>query len=72
MSLRVNFYQSYTRKDSDVPLMVGGDFNMIIYDHEKNSGLDYTIWMDMFKSFINDIALIEIFRGGSRFTWTNK
>jgi hypothetical protein len=52
--------------------MVGGDFNMIIYDHEKNSGLDYTIWMDMFKSFINDTALIEIFRRGSRFTWTNK
>jgi hypothetical protein len=28
--------------------------------------------MDMFNCFINDTSLIEIIRGGSRFTWTNK
>jgi hypothetical protein len=28
--------------------------------------------MDMFNNFIDDTALIEIIRGGSRFTWTNK
>jgi hypothetical protein len=41
---------------------------MIRCDHEKNTGSDYTIWKDMFNSFINDIVLTEIFRRGSRFT----
>jgi hypothetical protein len=52
--------------------MVGGDFNMIRYVHEKSSGTDYTIWMDMFNCFINNTAMIEVIRGGSKFTWTNK
>jgi hypothetical protein len=48
------------------------DFNLLRYVHEKSNGSDYIIWMDMFNSFINDAALIEVRRGGSRFTWTNK
>jgi hypothetical protein len=28
--------------------------------------------MDMFNSFINDDAIMELVRGGSRYTWTNK
>jgi hypothetical protein len=28
--------------------------------------------MAMFNTFINDTALIELVRGGSRFTWINK
>jgi hypothetical protein len=39
---------------------------------KKSSESDYTIWMDMFNSFIHDTAMIEVVRGGSRFTWTNK
>jgi hypothetical protein len=55
------------------PLMVGGrDFNMIRYPHEKSSGSENIVWMDMLNSFINDSTLIELIRGGSRFTWTNK
>jgi hypothetical protein len=50
-------------KNTNVPVMVGGDFNLIRYVHEKSNGLEYTIWMDMFNSFINDAALIEIVRG---------
>jgi hypothetical protein len=45
---------------------------MIRYSHEKSTGSDYTVWMNMFNRFINDTALIELVRGGSRFTWTNK
>jgi hypothetical protein len=52
--------------------MVGGDFNMIRYAHEKSPGSEYTIWMDMFNYFINDIVMIEVVRRGSRFAWTNK
>jgi hypothetical protein len=29
----------------------------------KSNGSEYIIWMDMFNSFINDTALIEIIRG---------
>jgi hypothetical protein len=52
--------------------MVGGDFNMLRYVHEKSNVSNYTIWMDMFNSFIIDTALSEIIRWGTRFTWTNK
>jgi hypothetical protein len=45
---------------------------LLRYAHEKSSGSDYTIWMDMFNSFINDTTLIDVIRGGSRFTSTNK
>jgi hypothetical protein len=45
---------------------------MIRFVHEKNNDSDYTIWMDMFNNFINDTALINIVRGDSMFTWTNK
>jgi hypothetical protein len=45
---------------------------MIRFVHKKSNGSEYTTWMDMFNSFINDTALIEIVRGGIRFTWTNK
>jgi hypothetical protein len=57
---------------NQVPVVVGGDFNMIRYVHEKSSRSDSTIWMDIFNYFINDIAMIEVFRGGSRFTRSNK
>jgi hypothetical protein len=59
-------------KNTEIPMLIGGNFNMIRYVHEKSNGSEYTIWMDIFNSFINDIALIEIIRGGSRFIWTNK
>jgi hypothetical protein len=59
-------------KKSDIPLLVGGDFNIIRYVDEKSNGSYYTIWMDMFNNFIDDTALIEIARGGSRFTWSSK
>jgi hypothetical protein len=54
------------------PLVIGGDFNLISYPWGKNIGSNYTIWMDMFNNFINNTNLIELVRGGSRFTWTNK
>jgi endonuclease/exonuclease/phosphatase family metal-dependent hydrolase len=55
-----------------VLVVVCGDFNIIRYGFEKSTGETYNVWMDMFNSFINDTALLEIHRGGERFTWTNK
>jgi hypothetical protein len=45
---------------------------MIRFVHVKSNGSEYTIWIDIFNSFNNDTTLIEIIRGGNRFTWTNK
>jgi hypothetical protein len=45
---------------------------LLRYVHEKSNGSEYTMWMDMFNYFINDTDLIEIIRGGSRFTLMNK
>jgi hypothetical protein len=45
---------------------------MIKYAYEKSSGSDHIVWMDMFNNFINDTVLMELVRGGHRFTWTNK
>jgi hypothetical protein len=59
-------YQKIRR--SNIPLMIGEDFNMIRYVNEKSSSSDHTIWMDMFNSFINDTTIIELIRRGSRFT----
>lgn len=55
-----------------VPRLIGGDFNMIRYEHEKNTASGRTVWMEIFNSFINDHALRDVSRGGSKFTWTNK
>jgi hypothetical protein len=57
---------------TDIPLVVAGDFNLLRHVHSKSNGSDYTMWMDMFNYFMNDTTLIEVVRGGSRFTWTNK
>lgn len=54
------------------PLIIGGDFNMIRYQHEKSSGNINRSIMDMFNGFIDDCALREIIRNDSKFTWTNK
>jgi hypothetical protein len=45
---------------------------MIRFSYEKSADVEHTIWMDMFNSFINDDAIMELVRGGSRYTWTNK
>jgi hypothetical protein len=42
---------------------------MIRYAHKKSSETKNTIWMDMFNNFINNTAIIEMIRWGSRFTW---
>jgi endonuclease/exonuclease/phosphatase family metal-dependent hydrolase len=74
MRRKVNFFRSCAKKTqrSNVLLMIGGDFNMIRYAYEKSTGSKQTVWMEMFNSFINDITSMELVRGGSRYTWTNK
>jgi hypothetical protein len=56
IELKGLFLQELYRKikNTDVHVLVGGDFNMIRFMHEKSNGSEYTIWMDMFNTFIND------------------
>lgn len=51
---------------------VGGDFNLIRIIEDKSSGnINYNL-IDSFNGFISTNGLMEIKRGGPRFTWTNK
>jgi hypothetical protein len=55
-----------------LPMVLGGDFNLIRNANEKNnSNFDQSL-MDRFNMFIELHNLQEIKRTGPRFTWTNK
>lgn len=68
------FLQELYRKieETRLPIMMGGDFNLIRFAHEKPTDNVNLPWMEIFNAFLNDLAIIEVHRGGSRYTWTNK
>jgi endonuclease/exonuclease/phosphatase family metal-dependent hydrolase len=51
---------------------MGGDFNMIRFSWEKSSDNINHTWIDLFNNFIMDYGLMDLFRKGSKYTWTNK
>ena len=57
---------------AQIPLMVGGDFNLIRLGADKNN--DNINWprVAMFNNAIASMALREVARTGARYTWTNK
>jgi hypothetical protein len=55
----------------DLPVMVGGDFNLIRFYSEKSSGNVNVSLMNLFNSFIVDMGLVEVHRVGPFFTWSN-
>ena len=58
--------------DSDVPIVLGGDFNLVRRVEEKSSGNVDVRLMDAFNDMINISNLRELFRSGSGYTWSNK
>jgi exonuclease III len=54
------------------PIILGGDFNMVRKAEEKSNGNVNVQLMEAFNEMINNTALRELHRTGSRFTWTNK
>jgi hypothetical protein len=59
-------------QQSVLPLIIGGDFNLIREISDKNSdNIDFNL-IDQFNSFIGDHELRELKRSGQKFTWTNK
>lgn len=58
--------------ESNLPLVMGGDFNLIRETKDKSSHQGDNKLMELFNSFIEKNNLREIRRCGARFTWTNK
>jgi hypothetical protein len=56
---------------SDLPLLLGGDFNIIRYSGEKNRKFHANRFTDMFNWIINSYGLREVFMSGGNFTWSN-
>ena len=73
-SRSASFLEELHRKISaaSLPVVVGGDFNLLRVAEDKNNGNVCFARMDMFNDFIADLALREIDRVGARFTWTNQ
>jgi hypothetical protein len=69
-----NFLLEHSEKImlSNLPIMVGSDFNLIRFPYKKSTGVANRTLMDLFNCFIADMNLIEIHRIGPKFTWTNK
>jgi hypothetical protein len=57
---------------ASLPLVFGGDFNLIRSREEKSSGQVNQSLIDRFNMFIDCQQLQEINRSGPKFTWTNK
>jgi len=55
-----------------MPVMMGGDFNLVRKVEEKSSVNVNVSLMDAFDDMINTTALRELQRSGSRYTWSNK
>lgn len=59
-------------KGSILPILIGGDFNLIRSEEDKNLGIGNQRWITAFNSFIETLDLREIYRGGGGYTWSNK
>lgn len=59
-------------QSSDIPVLLGGDFNLVRRIEEKSSGNVDLNLMDAFNEMINETTLRELHRTGSRYTWSNK
>ena len=57
--------------DQRLPLLLGGDFNLLRFASEKNKELRKNRHNDLFNSVINLYELREIVMTGGLFTWSN-
>jgi exonuclease III len=58
-------------RDQNLPLLVGGDFNLLRGADDKNKSLRPNWWNDMFNYIVNTCDLREIDLSGEQFTWFN-
>ncbi|XP_073361214.1 uncharacterized protein [Aegilops tauschii subsp. strangulata] len=57
---------------AQLPVVVGGDFNLIRTEEDKSNNLVNFPRMQMFNDYIANMGLRELDRVGARFTWTNR
>ncbi|XP_044947663.1 uncharacterized protein LOC123397007 [Hordeum vulgare subsp. vulgare] len=57
--------------DETLPIMVGGDFNIIRRQNEKNNDNFDTRWSTMFNMVIESLNLREIHLSDRQYTWAN-
>ena len=57
---------------AQLPVVVGGDFNLIRTEEDKSNNLVNFPRMQLFNDCIADMGLQELDRVGARFTWTNR
>lgn len=53
------------------PIVMGGDFNIIRKESEKNKSGGYNKWSFIFNAIIEQVSLRELHLGGRQFTWSN-
>jgi hypothetical protein len=59
-------------ENETLPLMVGGDFNIIRRQEEKNNENFYARWPFIFNAIIESLDLREIVLSGRQYTWANR
>jgi hypothetical protein len=58
--------------NEELSILMGGDFNLIRSNKDRNKGQGDPRLIELFNNFIGTFQLREIFISGSRFTWSNK
>ena len=66
--LSLDFLQKLRTRcqEAVLPVVIGGDFNLITSVKDKSSGLGNKNLMHAFNSFIGDFDLRDIYRGGGQ------
>ena len=57
--------------DNPHPILIGGDFNMLRFPHEKSRGRFHRHWPFLFNAVIVSLDLREVHMTGRQFTWAN-
>jgi len=52
-------------------ILIGGDFNLLRFPHEKSKGRFDNHWPFLFNAVIDSLDLREVHMTGIRFTWAN-
>jgi hypothetical protein len=58
-------------KDNPHPIIIGGDFNLLRFRHEKNKGHFNEHWPFLFNAVIDSLNLRKVAMTGRQFTWAN-
>jgi hypothetical protein len=58
-------------KDNPYPILIGGDFNLLRFQHKKSKGHFDSHWSFLFNVVIDSLDLREVSMVGRQFTWAN-